>query len=162
MANGASCSQLALEAWFDDRLDEQQHSKVTAHLVTCQVCKALLSDLTEMGSLGWRLGNLVARMPLEHRRRRQALLRAAAVPAPPHKILRSGRLGGVLLVVLAVAVIVCDLPAECMGRRLEVAEPLRVTFAPRSARAAAPRGDRVSLGARDVRATDSATSEPHP
>ncbi|MEZ4443590.1 MAG: FecR domain-containing protein [Polyangiaceae bacterium] len=89
------CESLpVVEALRDGRLGPKERESIERHLEVCTECRAHRDSLESLTELGRRAGEVAALTPLEHRRRRLALLRAAAGPrsaeavSRPHPALR--------------------------------------------------------------------------
>lgn len=79
-----SCEMQALvSARRDGRLADKESASVARHLRSCRRCRELDSDLDRVAALARDAGDLPALSPLEHRRRRLAVLQAAAAPRAP-------------------------------------------------------------------------------
>lgn len=77
-----SCTMSALvEAQRDGRLTPRDQASISRHVAGCAPCGELIADLDRLVELGRRAHAVDALSPLEHRRRRLALLRAVAIPA---------------------------------------------------------------------------------
>lgn len=76
-----SCEMHTLvSARRDGRLGDKESASVERHLRGCASCRSLTDDLDELAELGRLAGDVPEPSPLEHRRRRLAVLRAAAAP----------------------------------------------------------------------------------
>ncbi len=109
--SGACPMSPLVHARSDGRLGSREAASLERHLRVCGECAALGRDLGRVAELGRRVGDLPARAPLEQRRARLRLLRAAATPGEPssrsrrRRALALGLAGSALAVVLSLAAV---------------------------------------------------------
>jgi TolA-binding protein len=76
-AEGACAMAPLVEAHHDKRLGGREQASLDRHLASCAGCRALAQDLDALGDMA-RIEDAPRLTPLEHRRARTSLLRAAA------------------------------------------------------------------------------------
>ncbi|MBI4700068.1 MAG: FecR domain-containing protein [Deltaproteobacteria bacterium] len=147
-----------VEAQHDARLGPREAASVERHVVSCASCRSQLDDIGHLAELGRRLGEVPPWSEMERRRRRVALLGAAARPQPSGR--RPAPWGratlGVaaacaLCAVVALLVLVRPTPGP-IGSRAEVGGgPAASTAGPGATRTAAGPPEATVVGVGDAR-----------